>query len=104
MNSEIALSLALPRHLAELASQLPTLFGTGPARPEGSSTSLPVTIRNRNTDRAYFKAAELVGLVQRPRPRRSVPTRNAPRTGLVVIDSALNSAGWQPGGSVCVRK
>lgn len=48
---------ALPRHLAELAPQLPALFLTSPRAAKGFIDFFTATIRNRNTRRAYFKAA-----------------------------------------------
>jgi|SRR5579863_1850772 len=50
-------SPALPRHLAELAPQLPALFLTSPSAAKGFIDFFTATIRNRNTRRAYFKAA-----------------------------------------------
>jgi site-specific recombinase XerD len=47
----------LPRHLAELAQQLPALFLTSPTAAKGFIDFFTATIRNRNTRRAYFKAA-----------------------------------------------
>ncbi|HEY1760671.1 MAG TPA: tyrosine-type recombinase/integrase [Bryobacteraceae bacterium] len=50
-------SPALPRQLAELAPQLPALFLTSPGAAKGFIDFFTATIRNRNTRRAYFKAA-----------------------------------------------
>jgi site-specific recombinase XerD len=50
-------SPALPRHLAELAPRLPALFLTSPSAAKGFIDFFTATIRNRNTRRAYFKAA-----------------------------------------------
>ena len=50
------ISPALPRHLAELAPQLPALFCGTPTAAKGFIDFFTATIRNRNTRRAYFKA------------------------------------------------
>ena len=47
----------LPRQLAELAPRLPALFVTSPQARKGFIDFFTATIRNRNTRRAYFKAA-----------------------------------------------
>ncbi len=50
-------SPSLPRQLAELAPQLPALFLTTPRTTKGFIDFFTANIRNRNTRRAYYKAA-----------------------------------------------
>jgi site-specific recombinase XerD len=57
MNTELITS-PLPRQLAALAPTLPTLFVGSPKAAKGFVDFFTATIRNRNTRRAYFKAAE----------------------------------------------
>jgi integrase/recombinase XerD len=56
MSTEVVLS-PLPRQLAALAPQLPALFLGSPKGAKGFVDFFTATIRNRNTRRAYFKAA-----------------------------------------------
>ena len=56
-STETSNSPSLPRSLAELAPQFPALFAATPQAAKGFIDFFTATIRNRNTRRAYFKAA-----------------------------------------------
>jgi site-specific recombinase XerD len=57
MSVELIPSPALPRQLAAIAPQLPAFFVDSPRAAKGFIDFFTAAIRNRNTRRAYFKAA-----------------------------------------------
>ena len=59
MSTELIPLPPLPRQLAAIAPRLPVLFTVSEKAAKGFIDFFTATIRNRNTRRAYFNAAEL---------------------------------------------